>query len=345
MEWAPHLRRLGMRDLAPGRISEVELWKHLGDRQWQRIADHIGQAPAELVSEDGERLYATFATAELRFPPACPLHAFGEGVWMGERHSVRAYARRFIEGLVLMGRGAVPELPAAGITSRADLEALEQPWAVLTNTFVARPGGNSRLVVREPVGMEGWTGPILPALPPDLADQQRVAGEGPIEPPPARAIPLGKPFTERAPVEPETDLNGAGLLYFARYVGIFDRSMRIFLSEGLFRPVSANLLDCLLTRRRRVYYYANAEPTDTLRVVGRVWLSPPSAPRRSFGRDERFTLHGQLDLYRDGDRVWMATTVVDKVLAIPEADRSLRLEADRILKDIGVTQVHTGFGP
>jgi hypothetical protein len=33
------------------------------------------------------------------------------------------------------------------------------------------------------------------------------------------------------------------------------------------------------------------------------------------------------------------------VLAIPEADRSLRLEADRLLRESGVTQVPTGFGP
>ena len=67
-------------------------------------------------------------------------------------------------------------------------------------------------------------------------------------------------------IVPESDLNGAGLVYFARYEAMMNYGERLFLGERLALPISAELVSYLSTEHRRAFFFANASPDDTVDV-------------------------------------------------------------------------------
>ena len=151
----------------------------------------------------------------------------------------------------------------------------------MTNAFVARAGSNSRLRVFEPEGMDAAAFPSLSTPPSGIAEHQVVQGKGLAGL--SDAAPEGTPVRGTGlPLEyrilPESDLNGAGLLYFARYVAIANYGVRRFLAEQLARPVSSPLIECLATERLSVYYFQNADAFDSVRIFVTARLDP--APRR-----------------------------------------------------------------
>jgi probable biosynthetic protein (TIGR04098 family) len=134
----------------------------------------------------------------------------------------------------------------------------------MTNAFVARMGTNSKLKVFEPAGVDESSPLPLEALPLGIAEHRSVQGTGTIQGfGDAPGVPFVAQRTEPVvyPIVPESDLNGAGLLYFARYVAIMNYGERLLLSDRLERPWSAPLVACLSTERRRFYYFANADAT------------------------------------------------------------------------------------
>lgn len=321
-DWREHGFVVGMPHMVPGWLSPVELLKVLGDWQWTAVADALGRPIDQVAAEDGERLYASFASVDVGFPAARPLPRFGEGARVHARGRVAAYGRRFVEGLYLFDADPLPAGATDGVRDPASLAEKGLPWASLTSTFVARQGGNARLKVVEPVGAD--TMPPLGALPAGLAEHQVVAATGRIAGEPA-GPPLAPAATFAWPILPESDLNGAGLLYFARYVAIQDFAIRRLLGEGLDRPVSAPLIARLATTRQRVFYFANAEPWDTVRVRVQGWARPSEAAGFVF----------RADLFRGSDGVWMAAALAEKALVVPEGDKALRLEAGRLLASLG----------
>ena len=160
----------------------------------------------------------------------------------------------------------------------------------MTNAFVARAGSNSRLRVFEPLGMDTASFPGLAAPPSGIAEHQVVqarglaglAERGP-EGTPVRGT--GRPLAYR--ILPESDLNGAGLLYFARYVAIANYGVRRFLSEQLLRPVSHPLVECLVPERLNVYYFQNSDAFDSVRIFVRASLdaAPPTTAGARRQRD------------------------------------------------------------
>lgn len=304
---------IGMPHMAPGRLSEVELLKLLGDAQWTAIARALGRGTAAVAGPDGERLYASFASIDLGFPEARPLWSFGEGDRVELHGRFAAFARRYVEGRFTLD-GAAP--------------GAEQPWAHLASTFVARHGGNARLKVVEPLGMAEADLPALAALPAGIVAHQEAAVLGGFSDDPP--LPLGPAAEYSWPIVPESDLNGAGLVYFARYVAMMDHAVRRWTCERMGRPVSLPLADALVTERRRVAYFANAEPTDTVRCVVRGgWLDGEVAEVPG-NRVRHGRLRFSVDLYRASDGVWMATSTVRKALAVPAVDKATSLEAGRL---------------
>lgn len=318
-EWRDGGFVVGMPHMVPGWLSVVELLKVLGDWQWAAVADALGRPIAEVVGEDGERLYASFASVDLGFSDRCPHARFGEGARVHARSRVAAFGRRFVEGLHRFDAEPLRDGATDGVHDAAALAAGDTPWACLTSTFVARQGGNARLKVLEPVG--GAALPVLNALPAGLAEHQAVAETGRVPGEPD-GPPMAPAATFAWPILPESDLNGAGLLYFARYVAIQDFAIRRLLAEGLEAPVSAPLIARLATTRQRVFHFANAEPWDTVRVRIRGWARAGGFVFRA-------------DLHRASDGVWMAAALAEKALVVPEGDKALRLEAGRLFASLG----------
>ena len=75
-------------------------------------------------------------------------------------------------------------------------------------------------------------------------------------------IPSGQTFHHY--INPDRDVNGVGLIYFANYVSFMDLAERATLEE--FGGYSATDLDGRTTLRRRIGYYGNAQRHDTLEI-------------------------------------------------------------------------------
>jgi probable biosynthetic protein (TIGR04098 family) len=338
--WLDYEFTVGMPHMVPNRLSEVELLKWLGAFQWDSIARRLGQRSSEIVNGQRERLYASFANVELAFPPERSIDSFEEGARVSLRNRVSAYARRFVEGMFVFDSAPVSAEETAAIVTRQDLARSGRPWAYMTNAFVARAGSNSRLRVFEPVGMDAAAFPGLLSPPSGISEHQIVQAKGlaglseaALEGTPLRGT--GRPL--EYPILPESDLNGAGLLYFARYVAIANYGVRRFLAEQLPRPVSCPLIECLAAERLGVYYYQNADAFDSVRifVTARVDAAPPDAPPLDAnGCRSAARFHFDVELYRASDGVQMASCRLQKSLNVPEREKGLVYEAERLLAQV-----------
>ena len=133
---------------------------------------------------------------------------------------------------------------------------------------------------------------------------------------------------------PESDLNGAGLLYFARYVAIANYGVRLFLAEQLARPVSSPLIECLSTEHLNIYYFQNADAFDSVRIFVTAWLdpAPPTPPALdASGCRSAARFRFDLDLYRASDGALMASCRLQKSLNVPDREKGLVDEAERLL--------------
>ncbi|MGE0453577.1 MAG: LnmK family bifunctional acyltransferase/decarboxylase [Vicinamibacteria bacterium] len=336
--WEPFELEVGMPHMAPGKLSEVELLKLLGAWQWDAIARALGRPAAQITSEAGERLYASFVALELWLPPAAGQDAFGEGDRVAGVNSIAFFANRFVEGLAVFGRGGAAAEAAARVAGRDQLNGLGLAAACLTNAFVARQGSNSRLKVLEPAGIAARSPARLDATPAGIAQHQQAQATGSIggfgdAPGTPLVARRGEPILYT--ILPESDLNGAGLLYFPRYVAIMNYGERLLLSDRLERPLSSPLVACLSTERRRLFYFANAEPWDRVRVAISASLLPADAASPAPERVTPWRLSFRIDLYRESDKVLMASSLVRKALNVPPAEAGLLKEAERLRATLG----------
>ncbi len=324
---------VGMPHMVPDKLSEVELLKLLGAWQWDSIARLLGCRSSEIKSADGERLYASFINVELGFPPPHAQDSFVEGDAVCGANSVAVYAGKFVEGLLVFSNGELPRDALADVTGPDGLHRLPCPWASMTNAFVARLSGNSRLKVFEPAGLASRPAERLASPPVGIAEHQAVQSTGTIA---GWGDAEGVPLPARRSdvlyrIVPESDVNGAGLLYFARYVAILNYAERIFLSKRLLRPWSAPLVASLSTERRRLYYFTTAEPSDTVRATVSAAVLPPANPPARAARVTVMKLLVRIDLCRGSDGVLMASSLVRKALNAPASEKGLVAEGERLL--------------
>ena len=341
--WFDYGFTVGMPHMVPNKLSEVELLKWLGAYQWDSISELLGRRSHQITNLEKERLYASFITVELFFPSRCTIDSFEEGASVSVRNRIGVYGRRFVEGMLLFDHREIPSSATESVLTKDDLARSELPWAYVTNAFIARSGSNTKLKVFEPEGMDAAQIAHLKSPPVGIAEHQQVQSTGKIGSGelPGGALPLAR--REHAPdivykISPESDLNGAALLYFARYVAMMDYGVRRFLSEQLERPVSNALVECLSTEHRRIFYFVNADPSDSVRIFVDGHYLPATGGARiasSPGRSSVGKFFFKLDLHRASDGALMATTLVTKSLNIPDRDKSLHSEATRLFARLG----------
>jgi probable biosynthetic protein (TIGR04098 family) len=326
---------VGMPNMAPNQLSEVELLKIFGDFQWDQIASVLQCAPHELVSEAGDRLYPSFVAVEACFGPGSDISRFREGDRIHARGAIQFYAKQFVEGLVVFDGHDLPPEAAIEAQSAPDRSRLESPWVSMTNAIVARVSDSNRLKTFRPAGIQSVSLPESKEKPESLIAHERVMNDG--------SIDFGAGHQSLVPLEgrddspipytitPENDLNGAGLVYFARYIAMMNYAERTLLLRRLERPFSGQLAQCLSTERRRTFFYSNASPTDEVLIYCSGSIIDPGRPPERAGatltRAMRFQF--RFDLHRRLDGVLMASSLVNKSLTIPNGQRSLLAEARR----------------
>lgn len=337
MSWLESSFTVGMPHMVPDQLSEVELLKYLGDRQWEAISSILGVPPKEIVNDLGERLYASFINIEVDLGGKS-LFELGEGKTIQVRHRARMYARRFVEGFLCFDDEEIPDSLLTDIESRDDLAKLGRPWVYLTNAFVTRETSNLKLRTFAPsaAGAEGST----EAKPLGIDDHEQVQKTGAVEFPgwkEAKPLPVADGEPVLYPIVPESDLNGAGLLYFARYVAIMNYGERVFLQRHLPLPVSSGLVRNLTTERRRIFYFGNADENDSVRIfVSARAISVDDGEGDSTTRCVPLKLFFETSLYRESDGGLMAKSVVCKSLDIPRRMKSVVREAGRLALSWGI---------
>jgi probable biosynthetic protein (TIGR04098 family) len=327
--------------LAPGdKLSEVELLKWLLAYQWESIARLFGMPSRNLHNESNQRLYGSVLQFELDFGAHHGPERFGECARLLVRNRVRTFAQRFVEGLFVLDDQDVSDAALAGVDTLQALRSQNRPYAYMVNAFVTRAASNTSLTVFKPAGITPE--PDALAEPPEgMTDHAGVQRTGEIPPfddaPPGLLLPTRRPGPIRYRIVPESDLNGARLVYFARYVAMTTFAERIFAERHLAQPLSNPLVEALSTERRRIYYFANAAPKDTIELTTRSWLVPaepvtspaPARPLRT-----PFRLVFRMDLRRASDQQLIASSLVRKALNIPASAKSVLVEAERFLHQL-----------
>ena len=147
------------------------------------------------------------------------------------------------------------------------------------------------------------------------------------------ALPVENPGRDEVTYDivPESDLNGAGLLYFARYVAIANYGERLFLRQGSSGQITTRLIRLLTTIKRRVFYFANANESDSVKIrINAFVLRPQERAAVSATSVTPLTFYFVTELRRESDGTLMAQLVTQKDLTISKGIKSLILEAGRI---------------
>ena len=341
-EWNTYAFVAQMPHLAPGdKLSEVEFLKILAAYQWEAIARVLGRRPSEIKSEHGDRLYGSVIETELCFADGYGLERLGEDAEIHVANRVRFFAKRFVEGLFLIDDKPIAPSLLEKIATAADLPQAGLSWSRMTNAFIARGGGNERLKVYKPDGADDLDIPELTAPPFGIGEQGRVQSSGWIQPLGADDSGFELAPVSRAPIVyqivPESDLNGAGLVYFARYEAMMNYGERRFLMERLSRPFSREFVAQLSTEHRRVFFFANASPSDEVeihvnaRLVPRDAFVPPQVPK---GYRVPLKFLFRVDLYRGSDKMLMASSLVRKSLTVPGGLKAVINEAERVIAQL-----------
>jgi probable biosynthetic protein (TIGR04098 family) len=249
---------LGMPHTQAGGTSESALLAHAGDLRWRDLCAATGVAASEQRDAEGHRVYASFYYVEIGGFPPSGLAAFGPDDRLEVVSTLSRFGRSMLDGVHrLYPAGALPPalpepLPAA-------------PHVRLSNVFVREASGPDDLRVTTPV-----TGD-LEAIPPSAAepDSYRLIREarahGRFFDDPAGATPLwagGHRVVYR--IDPDRDINGVGLVYFANYVVFADVAERRALEEA--GGLAPEALDGRRTLRRQIGFYGNAQRHDELLV-------------------------------------------------------------------------------
>jgi len=234
---------LGMPHLGRHNLNESALFKIIGHDRWNMIERAGNVRSADIRDEEGNRLYATFFFVELALAPDRPLSFYGENQRLDFRSDLRHYERVYLDGRYVLTNGG--------------------PFAIrASNVFIYQMAGPSQLAMAAPANMCFEKIPTLD-FQPDSLDMCRAAKEaggfGGDDP---AKFALGTREVSYQ-LDPDRDMNGAGLVYFANFICFLDRAEREALS-GLGAPES--LLDARSTYWRRIGYFGNAKASDRLRV-------------------------------------------------------------------------------
>jgi len=279
-----------------GGLSEVALLAYAGDLRWCDIGIATGRPAAHHKDAEERAVYASFYFAEIADLPERGLGAFEPDDEIEVVSTLSRFGRSMLDGEHRIYRaGTLPdELPA---------ELPPAPRVRLSNVFVCEGTGPDDLRITFPANGRVEDIPAAAVEPDSYRTIKEARHAGHFFPPPADATPLwtgarSVPYR----MNPDRDVNGVGLIYFANYVAFMDVAERTALEEAGRRPTD---LDGRVTLRRRIGYYGNAQRHDTL-VIDVEAFALPASPAR-------LLLHYRIRRDTDG-----------RLIAVSSAEKALR---------------------
>ena len=201
--------------------------KHLGHLRWQSF-ERLTGVPTRLVADhEGRRLYATFYYVDIEFPPSAPPHAFRENdrvVWVG---GLAACGRNILDGDFALYRARRPRAERGGRPTRRRASASsrrESPSSASRTSSSPSEAGPDQLRMGQPANADFSGIPALREPPAGYERNRRARETGRFFEPPAGARP-SPPATAAVelPIDPDRDVNAAGLVYFGKLPGRLPR--------------------------------------------------------------------------------------------------------------------------
>ncbi len=259
---------LGMPHTISRALSEVALLAHLQDVQWTDLGRLTGCPASRLVDAQGREVYASIYFVDVDGPPDVGLRAFKPDDELAVLSTLGRFGPTMLEADHLLVppddlAAAPPDTLPAGLRVR------------LSNVLVALGSGPDDLLISTPANAPLDAIPTLPTQPESYRQIREAKVQGTFVAPPAGVASLVSAEPVTIPINPDRDLNGVGLLYFANYVAFLDAAERVALQRAeAFAPAA---LDGRSTVRRRIGFYGNARGSDTL--VIEVDVFPLGGPR------------------------------------------------------------------
>ena len=301
---------VGMALTGRNHLAESPLLKFVGEIRWNHIAHFAGVPSRKLCDETGERLYATFYYVETLFPNQTPMAAFGENDRFTVVSTLRSFGNSILDGFHFLYPAGWPEQKKIPLLNGAQAAEMGIPYVRTSNIFVKMLQGASWLKKSRPAqrGMDEIA--RLAEVPDSYLRIKKAEQEDRFRLPPgtASALTPGKVKVEYQ-IEPDRDLNGVGLLYFANYPMILDIAERKCLREQARLPLSDDLLDLRTLVRRESAYLGNAHQSDSIDVWADAWIENPflsghPAPEMS---PVRLFLNFQMFRRSDGRKIIVST--------------------------------------
>jgi probable biosynthetic protein (TIGR04098 family) len=217
---------IGMPHTQAGGLSEVALLAHAGDLRWRDVGAATG-VPASLQRDaEGRAIYASFYFVDLDGFPAGGLAAYRPDDRIEIVSTLLRFGRSMLDGEhALYDDGRLPaELPPT---------LPPAPRVRLSNVFVCEGSGPDDLRItrareqphRRRAGVRGRAR-LVPL------DQGSAPGRPVLRARRRRRGALGGARTVVYPINPDRDVNGVGLVYFANYVAFMDFAERRALEDS-----------------------------------------------------------------------------------------------------------------
>ena len=249
---------LGMQHTISGGLSEVALLALLADIQWSEMGRLTGCPPSRQVDADGRSVYASIFFVDIDGFPADGLRAFRPD----DDIEIVSGLGRF--GLTML-EGEHALFPAETLAAALPETLPTGPRVRLSSVLIALGVGAEDLRISTPANAPLDGIPLLPTRPDSyrLIREAQAAGIFFATPAVARRLWPGA-HTVTVAINPDRDLNGVGLLYFANYITFMDVGERAALAGP--GEVAASALDGRATVRRRIGFFGNARPSDAVIV-------------------------------------------------------------------------------
>lgn len=305
---------IGMPLMGIGNLSESALLKHLGDVRWRHITRLTGVPSRDLLDDERNRLYPAFFYVELRFPESRPMGSFGENDSLVVMDTVKRFGLSILDGVTYLIPSERWQSGMEPISSLEDAARRGIPAVRMSNAFVMKFDGAEWLKRSRP------RSGILEAvaeleIPPDSIDlsKQVQKGESP------GALPAGSfalhdsEVSYEYRIQPDRDVNGVGLLYFANYPVFLDLAERWALKQtGLpWSDAAVNTRSLVL---RKAVYLNNAPWHDSLEIRTRSWVRSSGAKDRQTEESGAILLTSEQRMYRQSDGRMMCVCWSEKLV-------------------------------
>lgn len=245
--------RLGMPHLNARGLSASWLMKEAGHMHWLAIAEELGTSPSRWVDHANKRCFASVVTATLS----------------GSLGS-------FEEDMLCQFRMILEPSEKSSWLSQIDLESDDgsRISVEIMTVFASLSGRSNTSLVKSNVGSEA----LACKSGPEFMRARNLRNLGSLER--QRAHDPDTPPHSSFRISNSDHLNGVGLVYFAQFQNFFANS------EENAIPKLPNGFSLVA---RRVHYYGNMDPGDTLDIVTKVttnvhnlssWLMTYSSARR-----------------------------------------------------------------